>query len=118
MTATPVKTALLYARRGIPVVPVYRVPNGVCGRCDLGEWCDRNHALVEGTGSTDQDQIQRWWREWPNAEVGIVSGLGVTVLRHGGESEARRSEQMSLALGCASYKRSSEKRIETGMERP
>jgi hypothetical protein len=54
--------ALDYAARGWPVLPL--VPRG---KVPL-----TRHGLKDAT--TDPAQIQQWWRRWPSANVGVVTG--------------------------------------------
>jgi Bifunctional DNA primase/polymerase, N-terminal len=72
--ATPVEAALIYAeRRGWPVFPC--------------QWqgAGRKRPLIAGgfrDASTNRAQIERWWRRWPLALIGLATGQrsGVVVL--------------------------------------
>jgi hypothetical protein len=77
--------ALSYAARGIPVYPVHwprPIPDGVSLACSCprGPACDRpakhplvRHGVKEAT--TDPDRIGRWWQRWPQANVGLATGV-------------------------------------------
>jgi hypothetical protein len=75
--------ALAYARHGIPVLPVHTpAADGSCscGRPD----CDRpgkhprlRHGLTDA--STDPRRIDLWWSRWPEANVGLRTGLVMDV---------------------------------------
>jgi hypothetical protein len=77
--------ALGYAARGIPVYPVHwprRIPGGagLACSCPRGPTCDRaaKHPLVRHgvkDATTDPDRIGRWWRRWPQANVGLATGI-------------------------------------------
>jgi hypothetical protein len=79
------EAALGYAARGIPVYPVHwprRFPDEVnlaCS-CPRGPSCDRpakhpllRHGVKEAT--IDPDHIGRWWHRWPQANVGLATGI-------------------------------------------
>jgi hypothetical protein len=76
--------ALAYARHGIPVLPVHTPdPTGGCS-CDRGARCDRpgkhprlRHGLTEAT--TDPRLIDMWWSRWPEANVGLRTGVAMDV---------------------------------------
>jgi hypothetical protein len=79
------EAALGYAARGIPVYPVHW-PRPVPGRaslacsCPRGPACDRpaKHPLVRHgvkQASTDPEVIGRWWRRWPQANLGLATGI-------------------------------------------
>jgi hypothetical protein len=76
--------ALAYARHGIPVLPVHTPdPSGGCS-CDRGVRCDRagkhprlRHGLTEAT--TDPRLIDVWWSRWPEANVGLRTGIVMDV---------------------------------------
>jgi hypothetical protein len=75
--------ALFYARHGIPVLPVHTPAAG--GGCSCGSSsCDRpgkhprlRHGLTEA--STDPRRIETWWARWPDANVGLRTGVRMDV---------------------------------------
>jgi hypothetical protein len=77
--------ALGYAARGIPVYPVHwprPIPSraSLACSCPRGPACDRpaKHPLVRHgvkQATTDPDQIGRWWRRWPQANLGLATGI-------------------------------------------
>ncbi|MGA2496914.1 MAG: bifunctional DNA primase/polymerase [Tepidisphaeraceae bacterium] len=86
-----------YAAIGFQVIPLHWpifTPAGVrcsCGdpRCDkAGKHPHTTNGLKDGT--TNPSQITAWWRRWPQANIGIVTGAeaGIVALdvdpRHGG----------------------------------
>lgn len=72
--------AQAYARKGWPVLPIWwPVDRFVCA-CPVGADCkDPGKHPLTAHGShdatTDQDQIARWWRRWPKANVGLAPGV-------------------------------------------
>jgi hypothetical protein len=77
--------ALGYAARGIPVYPVHwprPSPDGAglgCS-CPRGRYCDRpaKHPLVwHGVkdATTSPAQLERWWQRWPQANIGLATGV-------------------------------------------
>ncbi|MFI5936760.1 bifunctional DNA primase/polymerase [Actinoplanes sp. NPDC051494] len=77
-----VQAALAYARHGIPVLPVHTPAPG--GSCSCGRSCDRagkhprlRHGLTEA--STDPHRITAWWTRWPDANVGLRTGVVMDV---------------------------------------
>lgn len=84
--------ALAYAAIGWPVFPVH---TPVDGRCSCGDaTCTspakhpRNaHGLTEAT--TDTDIIRGWWKQWPDANVGLRTGDMFDVLDIDGEPANR-----------------------------
>jgi hypothetical protein len=79
------EAALSYAARGIPVYPVHwprPAPSrlSLACSCSRGVACDRpaKHPLVRHgvkQATTDPDQIGRWWHRWPQANVGLATGI-------------------------------------------
>jgi hypothetical protein len=77
--------ALDYAARGIPVYPAYwpcPAPGGASPGCSCrrGSSCDRpaKHPLVRHgihDATTDPAQLERWWRRWPQANLGLATGV-------------------------------------------
>lgn len=64
------KAALAYARRGVPVFPCE--PRGKRPLTRNGHW----------DATTDLRVIERWWKRWPSANVGVPTGRksGIVVL--------------------------------------
>jgi hypothetical protein len=77
--------ALGYAVRGIPVYPAHwpcPAPGGASPGCSCrrGSLCDRpakhpvvRHGIHDAT--TDPAQLERWWRRWPQANLGLATGI-------------------------------------------
>src|SRR4029453_5581595 len=71
--------ALSYAARGLAVSPLDDVTPGHCS-CAKGPMCGKNtakHPRIDdwtATASVDPAQIQAWWREWPTANIGLLTG--------------------------------------------
>jgi hypothetical protein len=93
--------ALVCARAGWPVFPLHAPrPHGgcTCGHAcgATGKHPHTSHGLRDA--STAPGQIVAWWRRWPEANVGLVTGAvsGLVVLdvdaRHGGEGSLARLE--------------------------
>jgi Bifunctional DNA primase/polymerase, N-terminal len=82
---TRLEAALGYAARGIPVYPAHwprPTPGGasLACSCPRGPGCDRpaKHPLVRHgvhDATTDPEVIGRWWRRWPQANVGLATGI-------------------------------------------
>jgi hypothetical protein len=77
----PVDAAIVYARRGWPVIPLHQptLRRGelrcTCGHLDctsIGKHPHTRDGVHNST--TDTDQIQQWWTRWRNAGVGIATG--------------------------------------------
>jgi len=69
--------ALAYARRGWPVFPLHTPIEG--GGCSCGKLCGTpgkhprtRRGFKEAT--TDEETIRNWWRQWPQANIGIATG--------------------------------------------
>jgi hypothetical protein len=84
MTAL-LEAALGYAARGIPVYPAHwprRIPGeaSLACSCRRGPACDRpaRHPLVRhgvNDATTNQAQLKRWWQRWPDANIGLATGV-------------------------------------------
>lgn len=100
MSADLLKAALSYAESGWRAFPCCPISNGEpgCGwpKCPS----PGKHPLISGgfkNASSDPEQIRSWWREFPNANVGIATGeaSGLFVFDIDGEegmAEVRRLE--------------------------
>jgi Bifunctional DNA primase/polymerase, N-terminal len=101
--------ALAYAARGIPVYPVHwpRPTPGattlVCS-CPRGPGCDRpakhplvRHGIHEAT--TNPGQLQRWWQRWPQANLGLATGIIFDALDIDGPAGLAALQQLAEAAG-------------------
>jgi hypothetical protein len=103
------EAALGYAARGIPVYPVhwpYPTPGGasLACSCPRGAACDRaakhplvRHGVKEAT--TDLDRIGRWWHRWPQANLGLATGVVFDALDIDGPAGLAALRQLSDAAG-------------------
>jgi putative DNA primase/helicase len=87
MPGSQLSRALYYARKlGWHVIPVFEVKDGCCA-CAAGKNCKRpgKHPRTRNgvhDATTDPDQIRKWWRIWPNANIGVATGCisGILVI--------------------------------------
>ncbi len=106
---TPLQAALTYGARGWAVFPCHVVKEGAsncsCGFSDCAS--PSKHPIVaHGLKSavTDREQIKRWWKRWPHANVGIRSGAesGFVVVdvdpAHGGLDSLQKLREQYGAL--------------------
>jgi hypothetical protein len=103
------EAALGYAARGIPVYPVHwphPTPGGASLTCSCprGAACDRpakhplvRHGVKEAT--TDPDRIGRWWRSWPQANLGLATGVMFDALDIDGPAGLAALRQLQAAAG-------------------
>jgi hypothetical protein len=76
--------ALDYAGRGWPVFPLWW-PSGRRCACPRGGGCSSpgKHPLTKDgfkDATTDIDAILTWWARWPDANIGLPTGLAFDVL--------------------------------------
>lgn len=76
-TARMSKAAMSYASRGWPVLPLHNPINGACScgnpTCASPAKHPRTpNGLLDAT--TEARQVFDWWRQWPDANIGIVTG--------------------------------------------
>ncbi len=95
--------ALGYARLGWSVFPLHTPINGgcSCGNPECGKKTGKHprtlHGLKEAT--TSEVLIREWWKKWPDANIGILTGSpsGVVVLdvdpHKGGEESLAQLER-------------------------
>jgi hypothetical protein len=101
--------ALGYVARGIPVYPVHW-PHPTPGEtslacsCPRGPDCDRpakhpllRHGVKEAT--TDPARIGRWWHRWPQANVGLATGIYFDALDIDGLAGLAALRQLQEAAG-------------------
>jgi Bifunctional DNA primase/polymerase, N-terminal len=99
--------ALGYAARGIPVYPVHwpRPSTGgasLACSCLRGVACDRpaKHPLVRHgvkDATTDAAQLERWWQQWPNANLGLATGVRFDALDIDGAAGLAALRQLARA---------------------
>lgn len=70
------RAALEYAERGWHVFPVHSIRDG---RCSCGRVCGRPGKHPRTTNGSkaatlDHGEIQKWWTEWPDANIGVACG--------------------------------------------
>ena len=105
----PLKTALALADRGYRVfpnhTPIFTAEEVRCScnksSCeDIGKHPRTMHGVSDAT--SDPEQIEEWWRMWPDANLAIATGDPVSVLdvdpRHGGDETLHDLEQQYGAL--------------------
>jgi P4 family phage/plasmid primase-like protien len=104
--ATLLNTALAYAARGWPILPLHTALKDGCscrkpdcstiGKHPRYHATDLRHGLKDA--STDEALIRRWWSRWRHANIGIVTGKtsGLVVIdidpRNGGDLTAEDLE--------------------------
>jgi hypothetical protein len=108
MTAL-LEAALGYAARGIPVFPVHwprPIPDGASLACSCrrGPACDRpaKHPLVRHgihDATCDPGQLERWWSRWPQANVGLATGVVFDVLDIDGPAGLAALGELQEAAG-------------------
>lgn len=70
--------ALEYGQRGWPIIPLWwPLADGRCA-CNTPN-CDNagKHPLISNwpsRGTTDLGQISKWWKQWPEANIGMITG--------------------------------------------
>lgn len=74
--------AVEYAAAGIPVVPLHTPTSP--DRCSCNRPCPsigKHPRLMHGLrdASTDLEQVRTWWRIWPQANIGLVTGVVMDV---------------------------------------
>ena len=89
------EAALAYAMRGWALIPLYGIVDEHC-TCPHGTECSSpgKHPRIKDwqqRASTDPKQIGEWWTQWPDANIGIITGKISDLLvidvdpRHGGD---------------------------------
>lgn len=100
--------ALSYAQHGWQVLPLHTVVDGACtSRRGMGCRSPGKHPRTEHgvkDANSDPDQIRKWWKRWPTANVGIACGSGSRLIvvdidpRNGGSLEAIEARHGELPL--------------------
>ena len=78
------RAAAVYAALGFPVVPMHAArPGGGCSCPDPACSDPGKHPRLRGwkrLASTDPAVVGEWWRRWPHANLGLVTGRRFDVL--------------------------------------
>ena len=100
--------ALAYRRRGWSIVPMHSPVDGrcSCGRRDCVAVAKHPRVSWEARVqvAATEHEVEEWWRRWPNANIGIVTGRvsGIVAVdvdpRSGGDSALRGLEERWGAL--------------------
>ena len=103
------EAALQYAGRGWAVLPLHTpvlanvsAPLACsCGR-DCGRDAGKHPRLRNGVkgASSDRETIEEWWRQWPDANVGIATGTPPVLDIDGAEFEILRDLAHRRAVLC------------------
>ena len=77
--------ALSYAQRGWRVFPLHGISRGRCTCCRSDCSSAGKHPILRGGfhgATSDVGVIERWWRRWPSANIGIRTGVpsGIVVI--------------------------------------
>jgi hypothetical protein len=101
--------ALGHAARGIPVYPVHwprPAPGGATLGCSCrrGPACDRpaKHPLVRhgiNDATRDPTQLERWWSRWPDANLGLATGIIFDALDVDGPAGQAALRQLARTVG-------------------
>lgn len=95
-----------YLRLGWHVFPVYEVEDGRCS-CTSGRQCGSpgKHPRLgrQYEPSNDTQQVAKWWRTWPNANIGCCPGPSDMIVldidpRNGGDETLLAMEQANGEL--------------------
>jgi hypothetical protein len=91
--------AVKYAKRGFRVFPLYGITKG---KCDCKKECNSpgKHPYSpfsphgEKNATDDINKIQKWWKKYPNANIGLVVD-GVLII----DVDGKRGKQSLEKLG-------------------
>lgn len=90
--STRLDAALYYAAQGWLVLPLHNPKDGQCscGNPECGKNAAKHPRTAHGLkdASRDPEQVRRWWRQWPDANIGILTGpeSGIAVLDVDGQA--------------------------------
>ena len=103
MSTTALQQILRYADWGWCVVPLHTPLGGGCSCRKPG--CDARgkHPRVSNwthEATTDLSIIRRWWKQWPNANVGIATGNHLYALDVDGDQGRETLAQLEARYGA------------------
>ena len=96
------KAALKFAARGLRILPVHGIVDGVCtcpekGSCGTPGKHPRIRAWQDNA-TTDSATIRDWWKRWPDANVGIASGANSGIVVFDVDSAAGGEESLDALI--------------------
>jgi Bifunctional DNA primase/polymerase, N-terminal len=98
------RAAAMYAALGFAVVPMHTAqPGGACSCLDWACSDPGKHPRLRGwirLATTDPAIVGEWWRRWPDANLGLVTGRRFDVLDLDGEQGV---EALRAALSIAPW---------------
>lgn len=80
--------AAAYARRGWAVFPLHNPIDGACSCGKTACSSPAKHPRISNglNGATDDaDTVKAWWKRWPHANIGLITGVAFDVLDIDGE---------------------------------
>jgi hypothetical protein len=96
--------ALSYAERGWPVLPLHSPTGGACScrkpTCSSVGKHPRTHRGLKAA-TTDARKIRQWWTQWPQANIGILTGAGSGLVVLDVDDKGEKQGSHSLALRAA-----------------
>jgi putative DNA primase/helicase len=107
MSEMMLAAALEYAQRGWRVLPLHTPLNGGCScgkpECSAIGKHPRIRKGLSGA-TTDKSQLRVWWRKWPDANIGILTGseskaLVVDTDNSGGEHGSENLSALTANVG-------------------
>lgn len=119
LAPSKIASAMAYARRDWPVFPLHSVQEGLCS-CG-GEGCNAagKHPRItkwQNEATTDSEVIQGWWRKWPDANVGVVTGQrsGLLVV----DADSREAEEFLRRIDILKFVVQTERGCHVYVRRP
>ncbi len=102
------EAALGYARGGWPVLPLHAPTTSGCCSCSRKATCThigKHPRTRQGCkdATTDESTIRRWWKKWPDANIGIATGGSSGVLVLDVDNKTGRQGDASLDQLCTQY---------------
>lgn len=98
--------ALYYASRGWPVLPLHTYVDGACtcietGCKSKGKHPRLKHGLKEAT--TALAQVEAWWKRWPDANIGLCTGVAFDVIDVDGDVGRSSIQEAEETHGTLPY---------------